>query len=253
MKRSIALLVGVAAVFVLAARPVAAAPGAPAAASATTSIPASGSVPADAIGVALAQVSGAGLAVTLDPGGSEEHDLVVSNHTANLRLTVKLTATDATGNLGTAAASWLAFGDDAIQLDPHAADDRADDDRGAARHPARVRARARHRHGRERGRAPSTGVRSRARATQTFPVSISVQGTPTAQIAIADVHRVDQGSHHELAIVLRNFGDAGRAGERARGRRGRSSADVAVLGRSRRESRHDGRPAVERAAGGHAE
>src|SRR6478609_3909049 len=89
MKRSIALLVGVAAVFVLAAGPVAALPGASTTASTATSIPASGSVPTDAIGLVLAQVTGSGLAVTLDPGGTEEHDLVVSNHTANLRLTVK--------------------------------------------------------------------------------------------------------------------------------------------------------------------
>src|SRR5258706_6986495 len=115
MKRSIALLVGVAAVFVVAARPVAAAPSAP-----ENTTPAA-SVPADAVALSLSQVAGSGLAVTLDPGASEEHDLVISNHTANLRLTIKLTATDATGNLGSAAASWLAVGDDAVQLDPHAA------------------------------------------------------------------------------------------------------------------------------------
>ncbi len=125
MRRTIALLVGAAAVLVVAARPVAAAPDAPANSAAqgsvaTTSAPGN-AVPADAVDLALSQVVGSGLAVTLDPGASEEHDIVVSNHTANLRLTVKLTATDATGKVGAAAASWLAFGDDAIQLDPHAA------------------------------------------------------------------------------------------------------------------------------------
>src|SRR5258708_13878842 len=119
VKRSIALLAGVAVVFVVAARPVAAAPGAPETSTSTPST--TGSVPADAVALSLSQVAGSGLAVTLDPGASEEHDVVVSNHTANLRLTIKLTATDATGNLGSAAASWLAFGDDAIQLDPHVA------------------------------------------------------------------------------------------------------------------------------------
>ena len=44
----------------------------------------------DAVGLSLSQIAGGGLAVTLDPGASEEHDLVVSNHTANLRLTIKL-------------------------------------------------------------------------------------------------------------------------------------------------------------------
>jgi hypothetical protein len=46
-------------------------------------------------------------------------------------------------------------------------------------------------------------------ASRTFPVSISVRGTATAQIAITDVHRVDQGASHQLAVVLRNFGDQG--------------------------------------------
>src|SRR5690242_13382431 len=101
MRRLIALLVSATAVFVVAARPVAAEPGAP-------QILTPVSVPADAISVTLAEVAGSGLAVTLDAGASEEHDLVVSNHTANLRLTIKLTATDATGRLGTAAASWIA-------------------------------------------------------------------------------------------------------------------------------------------------
>ena len=156
----------------------------------------------------LAQVAGSGLAVTLDPGGSEEHDLVVSNHTANLRLTIKLTATDATGNLGTAAASWLAFGDDAVQLDPHAATTVPmtiavphDTQPGSAL--AHVTATV------ESAVAAADGSPVAGTATQTFPVSISVRGTPTAQIAIADVHRDDQGSRHHLAIVLRNFGAQG--------------------------------------------
>src|SRR5260221_12375174 len=111
MKRSIALLVGVAAVFVVAARPVAAAPSSP-----ENTTPAA-SVPADAVALSLSQVAGSGLAVTLDPGASEEHDVVVANHTANLRLTIKLPATDPTGNLGSAAASWLRFGPAPIHSD----------------------------------------------------------------------------------------------------------------------------------------
>jgi hypothetical protein len=204
VKRSIALLAGVAVVFVVAARPVAAAPGAPETSTPTTS----GSVPADAIGLSLSKVLGSGLAVTLDAGGSEEHDLVVSNHTANLRLTIKLTATDATGNLGLAAASWLAFGDDAIQLDPHVAATVPmtiavphDTQPGSAL--AHVNATV------ESAVAAADGSPVAGTASGTFPVSVSVRGTPTAQIAIADVHRVDQGSRHQLAIVVRNFGDQG--------------------------------------------
>ncbi|HEV7524050.1 MAG TPA: hypothetical protein VGP92_03755 [Acidimicrobiia bacterium] len=202
MRRLIALLVGATSVFVLAARPVAAEPTAPA--PGTTSA----AVPADAIGLSLSQVSGSGLAVTLDPGASEEHDLVVSNHTANLRLTIKLTATDATGNLGTAAASWLTFGDDAIQLDPHAATTvpmtiAVPHDTQPASALAHVNANV------ESAVAAADGSPVAGTANQTFPVSIAVRGTPTAQIAIADVHRVDQGSRHQLAVVLRNFGAQG--------------------------------------------
>jgi secretion/DNA translocation related TadE-like protein len=206
--RSIALLVGVAAVFVVAAPPVAAAPAAPGTATSTSSVPSGTGVPSDAIGLVLAQVAGSGLAVTLDPGGSEEHDLVVSNHTANLRLTVKLTATDATGNLGTAAASWLSFGDDSVQLDPHAATTvpmtvAVPHDTQPASALAHVTATV------ESAVAAADGSPVGGTATETFPVSISVRGTPTAQIAIADVHRDDQGSRHLLAIVLRNFGAQG--------------------------------------------
>jgi hypothetical protein len=218
MKRSIALLAGVVVVLVLVARPLAAAPGAPTTASPTStpiSTPAvtptgasAGAVPSDAVALSLSQVSGSGLAVTLDAGASEEHDLVVSNHTANLRLIIKLTATDATGNLGSAAASWLAFGDDAIQLDPHAATTvpmtiAVPHDTQPASALAHVTATV------QSAVSAADGSPVAGTASQTFPVSITVRGTPTAQIAIADVHRVDQGSRHELAVVLRNFGAQG--------------------------------------------
>ena len=204
MSRIIALLVGVAAVLVVAASPVAAAPGAPDFSPAS----AGKSVPPDAVGLTLSQVLGSGLAVTLDGGASEEHDLVVSNHTADLRLTIKLTATDATGNLGRAAASWLAFGDDQIQLEPHVAATVPmtiavphDTQPGSAL--AHVTASV------ESAVAAADGSPVAGTAHAGFPVSISVRGTPTAQIAIADVHRVDQGSQHQLAVVIRNFGDQG--------------------------------------------
>jgi hypothetical protein len=212
MRRTIALLVGAATVLVGAARPVAAAPGAPKspaveAAAVETAAPGP-TVPSDAVDLTLSQVFGSGLAVTLDSGASEEHDIVVSNHTANLRLTIKLTATDATGKLGAAAASWLAFGDDAIQLDPHAAVTVPmtiavphDTQPGSAL--AHVSATV------ESAVSAADGSPVAGTASRTFPVSISVRGTATAQIAITDVHRIDQGSSHQLAVVLRNFGDKG--------------------------------------------
>ena len=207
MRRLIALLASVTAVFVMAAVPVAADPVAPAAGSSTTAVP-PGSIPQDALGLSPAQIAGSGLAVTLDPGASEEHDLVVSNHTADLRLTVKIDATDATGNLDGSSASWLAFGDDVIELDPHVATTVPmtiavphDTQPGSAL--AHVRATV------ESAVSASDGSPVAGTATVVFPVSIAVSGTPTAQIAIADVHRVDQGSTHQLAVVLRNFGAQG--------------------------------------------
>src|SRR4051794_35970998 len=85
MKRWIALAVGATAALVVAAGPVAAAPGAQVAP--VTAAPQT--VPADALGLALANQTTKGLAVTLDAGAAEEHDLIVSNHTKDLRLTVK--------------------------------------------------------------------------------------------------------------------------------------------------------------------
>jgi hypothetical protein len=202
MRRLIALLAGVTVAFAVAAGPVAAEPGAPSTTAARNAIP------SDAVGLSPSQVVGSGLAVTLDAGASQEHDLVLSNHTANLRLTVKLAATDAIGNPGGAAASWVAFGDDAIQLDPHVATTVPmtiavphDTQPGSAL--AHVTATV------ESAVMAADGTPVTGTASDTFPVSIVVSGTPTAQIAIADVHRDDQGSRHQLAVVLRNFGAQG--------------------------------------------
>jgi hypothetical protein len=206
MRRLIALLAGVTVAFSVAAGPVAAETGAPGN-TPSSSVP-DDAIPKDAVGLSPAQVAGSGLAVTLDAGASQEHDLVVSNHTANLRLTVHLAATDATGNAGAAAASWLAFGDDTIQLDPHVATTVPmtvavphDTQPGSAL--AHVTATV------ESAVMAADGTPVSGTATDTFPVSIVVSGTPTAQIAIADVHRDDQGARHQLALVLRNFGAQG--------------------------------------------
>lgn len=201
MKRRIALVVGALAVVVLAARPVAAVPGAPQAAP-TSAAP--GAVPADALGLAVAQVSTNGLAVTLDAGASEEHDLVISNHTPDLRLSVKLAATDASGNIGTGAASWLAFSDDVVQLEPHAAITvpmtvAVPHDTQPAQALAHVVATV------ESATSAVDGSPRAGTTRATFPVAITVRGTPTATIAIADVHRDDD--RKAVAIVLRNYGN----------------------------------------------
>jgi len=208
MKRRIALLVSATAVLVVAARPVAALPAAPAPAAPAPGTQAATALPADAVGLSISQVVGNGLAVTLDAGASEEHDLVVSNHTQDLRLTVKLTATDAVGNLGAGAAAWLGFADDVVQIDPH----------GATTVPMTVAVPHDTQPGPvlvhvvatvESAVSAADGSPRSGTANVTFPVAITVSGAATAQIAVADVHRVDQGSTHDLAIVLRNFGNQG--------------------------------------------
>jgi len=175
MRRIAALVASASIVIAFAARPVAAAPGAPETGSASNIV----RVPPDALSLTLSQIVGSGLAVTLDSGASEEHDLVVSNHTSDLRLTVKLAATDATGNLGTDAASWLAFGDDEIQLDPHAATIVPmtiavphDTQPGSAL--AHVSASI------ENAVAAADGSPVTGTASRTMPVSIVQRGTPTA-------------------------------------------------------------------------
>jgi hypothetical protein len=204
MQRRIALVMGALAVLAAAARPVAAAPAAPG----STAAPLRSAVPANAVGLALADVSTAGLAATLDAGGAEEHDLVVSNHTSDLRLTIRLTATDATGKLGEGAASWLSFGDDAVQLDPRAATTvpmtiAVPNNTPPGAVLAHVNAAI------ETAVAAVDGSPREGTARRSLPVSITVRGTPTAQIAIADVHRVDDGPRHQLAVVLRNYGVEG--------------------------------------------
>jgi hypothetical protein len=174
----------------------------------TVAQPTPAGVPADAVGLSIAQVNSPGLAVTLDAGASEEHDLVVSNHTPDLRLTVELTATDATGNVGADAASWVAFADDAVQLDPHQAT--TVPMTIAVPHDTQPGPALAHVLATVTG-AVAVGDGSTRAGTPhvSFPLSITVQGQATAQIAIADVHRNDNGSQHTLALVLRNYGNQG--------------------------------------------
>src|SRR5215207_2845248 len=106
MKRTLALTVGVAAVLAVAARPVGAVLRAPERPAVRVEAPAPTAVPGDAIGLSLQQVTSAGLALDLDAGGTEEHKLLVSNFTTDLRISVRLSATDATGVLGAGPATW---------------------------------------------------------------------------------------------------------------------------------------------------
>jgi hypothetical protein len=205
--RRIALAVSALAVLVVAAHPVAAFAAAPSAPPTSAALP---QLPKDAISVSIARVSTPGLGVTLDAGATESHDLVISNHTADLRLTVKLSATDANGSIGIGPGSWLSFGDEVVDLDPHAAVTvpmtiAVPHDTQPASALAHVIATV------ESAVAAADGSARGGTMKVTFPVSITVRGTPTAQIAIVDVHRNDEGDHHQLAIAMRNYGNVGTA------------------------------------------
>jgi hypothetical protein len=146
--------------------------------------------------------------VTLDAGATEQHDLVISNRTANLRISVKLSASDATGGVGTGTSAWIAFGADVVQLDPHSSRTvpvtlSVPHDTQPGQALAHVTARV------ESATLASDGSPRNVVSHKTLPVSMTVNGAPTAQIAIADVHRVDNDSTHQIGIVMRNFGDQG--------------------------------------------
>jgi hypothetical protein len=207
MKRWIALAVGALALFG-AAHPVAAVSRAPA----NGSQPPSTTQPAppnDPLGLAFSQQqAGQGLAVNLDAGANGQHDLVIANRTNDLRLSVRLTASDATGALDVGTASWIAFGADVVQIDPN----------GSKTVPVTIAVPHDTQPGQELAHVVAT-IDSAVLASDStprtlslhkvLPVSITVNGAPTAQIAITDVKRVDKGSTHQLGVVMRNFGDQG--------------------------------------------
>jgi hypothetical protein len=215
MKRWIALAVGALAVVVYAAVPVAAASGAPAAGPTVAAKAASSPVtsppvaPSGALDVAFTeQPGGSGLSVTLDAGATEQHDLVVANHTPDLRLTVKLTASDATGSITAGTSSWIAFGTDVVEIDPNSAQTipvtiSVPHDTQPGEALAHVVATI------TSAALAADGSPRSVSLSKTLPISIAVNGSPTAQVAITDVHRIDSGSTHQLAIVMRNFGDQG--------------------------------------------
>jgi hypothetical protein len=208
MKRWIALAVGALAML-CAARPAAAVTRAAANSSQPPPRTSPAVPPNDALGVAFAEhQAGPGLAVTLDPGASEQHDLVISNRTRDLRLSVKLLATDASGALTTGTAAWIAFGADVVQIDPNS----------SQTIPVTVTVPHDTQPGEQLAHVTAT-IDSAALATdgspralslnKTLPVAITVNGTPTAQVSITNVTRIDKGSKHQLGIVMRNFGDQG--------------------------------------------
>ena len=207
MKRWIALAVGALAML-CAARPVAAYTRAPANGSQPPSTT-QAAPPNDALGVAFPEhQSGPGLSVTLDAGASEQHDLVISNRTRDLRLTVKVLASDASGALSTGTAAWISFGSDVVQIDPASAVTvpitiTVPHDTQPGQQLAHVTATI------DSAVLASDGSPRSLSLNKTLPVAITVNGTPTAQVSNSNVTRIDKGSKHQLGIVMRNFGDQG--------------------------------------------
>ena len=228
MRRSIALLVSATAVLLAASSAVA--PAASASGARLTRAETAPAVPTDAVGIAPAEAPT--LALNLDAGASEEHDVVVSNRTSNLRLTVRLAATDATGASGTGAGMWLAFGTNVVELDPHASLTIPmtiavphDTQPGAG-------ARARGRDRRERGRRRRRQLAQRHRAGLVAGLRAGHRGE----------HRADRSCRRTARRprIAAPVGDgapelrsAGRGGARHGAGRGRPSADAPLHRRAR--------------------
>ncbi|HET9728192.1 MAG TPA: hypothetical protein VFR41_02165 [Acidimicrobiia bacterium] len=146
------------------------------------------------------------LAVQLDAGATRQATLLVQNHSTTARLTVRLSATDAIGNPDAGPGGWLAFGDEVLQIEPGSSARvslavAVPHDTQPSTVLAHVVARV------ESAVNATSGAKTTVQAQATLPVEITVNGAPTAQLAIIDVHRIDQKSAHQLAVVVRNFGD----------------------------------------------
>ncbi len=207
MRRWIALGFGALSVVVALARPVAAV-GAPTPAAPSTTAGGAAAVPADAVGISFPTDKGASdrLDVALDAGASQQQAMVVANHTADLRLTVRLTATDATGAPGAGPAGWLAFGESLLVIEPGATVTvpltvAVPHDTQPGPELAHVVASV------DAATAASDGSPRAGSASSSVAVALTVNGAPSAQLAIVDVHRADSHGRHALAIQFRNFGD----------------------------------------------
>ena len=177
---------------------------------ATPAVAATPTVPADAISIKPQTGSNSSIAVSLDAGSSAQQSVVVTNRTSDLRLQVSLTATDAAGSIGSGTSAWVAFQSQTVQVDPSS----------STNVPVTVAVPHDTQPGPALAHIVATVVGAQTAANSnpvagtanaSLPLSIQVQGTTTAQIAIADVRRVDHGSTHQLSMIFRNFGNQGTA------------------------------------------
>ena len=191
--------------------------------------------------------SRSGLAVTLDAGATEDHDLVISNHTADLRLTIKLTATDATGNLGPRPRSGSRSATTRCNSTRTPATTVRDDGRGSARHATRLDADP-HR------RAPSRPRSPRRRKSRRGHRDADVPGLDhrqrNADRANRDRRRASRrpGSHTSLRSCCATSRTR-REGRAARARQRSASADADVQDRPRRRRDTTVNLPLERATG----
>jgi hypothetical protein len=161
---------------------------------------------ASVLGLTVEPGKGTNLALAIDPGASRDNVLLVANRTGDLRLTVRLSATDAVGSPATGPAAWIAFSDDVLVVEPGAfarvsmaiaVPHNTQPGNTLAHVVARV----------ESAALVADGSPRQATAQASLTVVITMNGAPSAQLSIIDVRRVDDHDTHQLAVVMRNFGD----------------------------------------------
>ena len=147
----------------------------------------------------LTPVGSPGLSVAIDPGRSASREVVVSNRSASLRLTVHL---DPSG----AAASWMTLSDVVETLEPHA----------SARVSVEIQVPANAVPGELAG-AVVASVEQTVRASDgssvaeksspvSVPISVKVNGAPTAQVSVVGARAVEEQGHKYLEIQFQNVG-----------------------------------------------
>jgi hypothetical protein len=213
-RRVAALLFGALVALLVLAAPAAAAP---AGATGAPTAP-SGARAAAVASSALGTTPATGFALTLDPGVSSTQALGITNQTPDQRLTVRVEPVDATRDTrGTTTyavratndgtGSWVTAATNEVVLEPGTRanvaltvavpDGAAAGDRAVAGLHVFVQ------------RAQSTNDGAIASTTlpdRYVPVSVTVAGTPAAQLAITRVQAKQQGSQTFLAVTVRNSG-----------------------------------------------
>ena len=172
-------------------------------------------VPASALGVVAvgAAPNSPGFALAADPGGSAKRTFVVTNHSSDLRLGVRLdpvgspatgTGSNSTGAHSTPA-SWLTLSDVVETLEPGASATvtiailvPADAIPGDVVAGVRVHV--------DQAVRVADGSPVPGNPSVSLPVAIKVNGAPTAQVSVVDVRAVQEQGKNLLEIEFRNVG-----------------------------------------------